>query len=93
VPIGRRRQQVPHISKPLICVEDPRKGGVIGHFFVVLRRSRPRLGRVDRQSGSRWSARSAARTNDLDTDEDPPHTRQAREQAKTLVVQVIWCLP
>jgi len=26
------------------------------------------------QSGSRWSARSAARTNDLEADEDPPHT-------------------
>jgi len=26
------------------------------------------------QSGSRWSARSAARTNDLEAGEDPPHT-------------------
>jgi hypothetical protein len=26
------------------------------------------------QSGSRWSARSAARTNVLEADEDPPHT-------------------
>ena len=26
------------------------------------------------QSGSRWSARSAARTNDLEAGKDPPHT-------------------
>ena len=31
------------------------------------------------ESGSRWSARSAARTNDLEADEDPPHTRLARD--------------
>jgi hypothetical protein len=34
------------------------------------------------QSGSRWSARSAARTNDLETEEDPPHTRSARDRQK-----------
>ena len=31
-------------------------------------------GAVDRSPGSRWSARSAARTNDLEAGEDPPHT-------------------
>ena len=39
---------------------------------------------VDRQSGSRWSARSAARTNDLEADEDPPHTVVGRTEAKPL---------
>ena len=36
------------------------------------------------QSGSRWSARSAARTNDLEADEDPPQTWPAGGEAKTL---------
>jgi len=36
------------------------------------------------QSGSRWSARSAARTNDLEADEDPPHTVVGRTEAKPL---------
>ena len=31
-----------------------------------------------------WSARSAPRTNDLEADEDPPHTWSARDEAKTL---------
>jgi len=30
--------------------------------------------------GSRWSARSAVRTNDLEAGEDPPHTRSARRR-------------
>ena len=30
------------------------------------------------QLGSRWRARSAARTNDLEADEDPPHTLVGR---------------
>ena len=33
---------------------------------------------VDPLEGSRWSARSEARTNDLDADEDSPHARHAR---------------
>jgi hypothetical protein len=45
------------------------------------------------QSGSRWSARSAARTNDLEADEDPPHTVGRRNGGKDVVVQVICCLP
>jgi MFS family permease len=36
------------------------------------------------QSGSRWSARSAVRTNDLETDEDPPHTLAGEDEAKAL---------
>ena len=36
------------------------------------------------QSGSRWSAHSAARTNDLEADEDPPQTWPAGGEAKTL---------
>ena len=39
-------------------------------------------------SGSRWSARSAARTNDLDADEDPPHTVGRPGRGKDVVVQV-----
>ena len=45
------------------------------------------------QSGSRWSARSAARTNDLEADKDPPHTVFAGTEAKCVVVQVICGLP
>ena len=45
------------------------------------------------QSGSRWSARSAARTNDLEAGEDPPHTDRPWERGKDVVVQVICCLP
>ena len=41
------------------------------------------------ESGSRWSARSVARTNDLDADEDPPHTLGWPDVAKRVVVQVI----
>ena len=59
----------------LICVGDPRKGGSVWLFhFVVRSHFRSVLRAVDRKSGSRWSARSTARTNDLDADEDPPHT-------------------
>jgi hypothetical protein len=36
------------------------------------------------QSGSRWSARSAARTNDLDADRDPPHTVAGQDEVKPL---------
>ena len=48
---------------------------------------------VDRQSGSRWSARSAARTNDLEADEDPPHTRLARTRRKRLWFKSSAALP
>ena len=39
---------------------------------------------VDRCRGSRWSARSAARTNDLDADKDPPHTVAGQDEVNTL---------
>ena len=73
----------------LICVGDPRKGGdplVVLLFGLVPAMC---LIAVDRQSGSRWSARSAARTNDLEADEDPPHTRVGQDETKEVVVQVI----
>ena len=76
----------------LICVGDPRKGG-IHWLFRCLALFRPVLGAVDRRSGSRWSARSAARTNDLEADEDPPQTVVGRDEAKDIVGQVICCLP
>jgi hypothetical protein len=59
----------------LICVEDPRKGGNPLSFLCCLAPFSSGIWSVDRSSGSRWSARSAARTNDLEADEDPPHTR------------------
>jgi hypothetical protein len=45
-------------------------------FWVVLATlfPAPCAWAVDRSRGSRWSARSAARTNDLAADEDPPQT-------------------
>jgi len=43
--------------------------------------------------GRWWSARSAARTNDLEAGEDPPHTGRPWERSKDVVVQVICCLP
>jgi hypothetical protein len=76
----------------LICVGDPRKGWdpcCLGCFGLVS----PVLGAVEPQSGSRWSARSAARTNDLEAGAGPPHTCWPGDEAKTRVVQVICCLP
>lgn len=46
----------------------------------------PRILDGDQVSGS------AARTNDLEADEDPPHTRSARDRGEIVVVQVICCL-
>ena len=71
-------------DSPLICVGDPRKGGSVGCFIVVRSHFRSVLRAVDRKSGSRWSARSAARTNDLEAGEDPPHTRSGRTRRKAL---------
>jgi len=80
---GRVLLAVFSLASPLICVGDPRKGGSVGCFIVVRSHFRSVLRAVDRKSGSRWSARSAARTNDLEADEDPPHTGSARSEAKT----------
>ena len=44
--------------------------------------SAPCSGRWTASRGSRWSARSAARTNDLEADEDAPHTGSARSEGK-----------
>jgi hypothetical protein len=49
--------------QPLICVGDPRKG-LMGWFVCFV--PPPCSGSADRGRGRRWSARSAARTNDLD---------------------------
>ena len=66
-----------------VCVGDPRKGGI--HWLFSLFGLVPaRAWGGGPQSGSRWSARSAARTNDLEADEDPPHTWSAGDEAKTL---------
>jgi hypothetical protein len=84
MPLVEYREQLSQSTQsPLICVGDPRKGGSVGCFIVVRSHFRSVLRAVDRKSGSRWSARSAARTNDLEADEDPPHTGSARSEAKT----------
>src|SRR5271166_2806736 len=75
---------VADVLRPLICVGDPRKGGSVGCFIVTRSHFRSVLRAVDRKSGSRWSARSAARTNDLEADEDAPHTGSVRSEAKML---------
>ena len=87
---GAEIRQIQALS--LICVGDPRKGGSVGCFIVVRSHFRSVLRAVDRKSGSRWSARSAARTNDLDADEDAPHTGSARSEGKDVAVQVMWRL-
>jgi hypothetical protein len=53
-------------TTPLSVFGDPRKGGSPLSFLSLVPRRRPGLGRWGRGRGSRWSARSAARTNDLD---------------------------
>ena len=69
-------------TRILICVGDPRKGGSIGRFLHCFASFSPVLDGGGPQSGSRWSARSAARTNDLEAGEDPPHTRRARDRQR-----------
>ena len=62
-------------------------------FSVVCPRPRPGLGRWGRGPGSRWSARSAARTNDLEAGADPPHTPGGRaDEVKTLWFKSSRCL-
>jgi hypothetical protein len=55
-------------------------GGVVCPFLV-------RGG--DPGPGSRWSARSAARTNDLDAGADPPHADGRVGEAGNVVTQVM----
>src|ERR1700756_1092519 len=76
---GRHRRGLSLLN----CVEDPRKGGSI-LLFLRLASFSCVLEAVEPQSGSRWSARSAARTNDLEADEDPPHTPGPRGEVKAL---------
>jgi hypothetical protein len=59
----------------LICDGDPRKdvGSVVVFGLFCLVPGSVCLGGGP-QLGSWWSARSAARTNDLEADEDPPQT-------------------
>ena len=52
----------------------PVKVGSVGRFCCLVLVLGPCLVGGGPQSGSRWSARSAARTNDLEAGEDPPHT-------------------
>jgi hypothetical protein len=74
----------PKGTKELICVADPRQGWdpLLSQLFGLVPAHVP--GGGGPQSGSRWSARSAARTNDLEADEDPPQTWPAGGEAKTL---------
>ena len=68
---------------PYLCCGPPsRLGSVV--VSVVWPRSGTRAWGGGPQSGSRWSAHSAARTNDLEADEDPPQTWPAGGEAKTL---------
>src|SRR6202008_3299952 len=70
---------------PLICVGDPRKGGSLGHFFVVWPRFGPCLPAVDRSRGRGGApAAQRARTNDFEVGEDPPHTWSGRGKPKTV---------
>jgi hypothetical protein len=68
----------------LICVADPRQGWDPLVVSVVWPRSGTRAWGRWTAVGSRWSACSAARTNDLEADEDPPQTWPAGGEAKTL---------
>jgi patatin-like phospholipase len=69
---------------PLSVLGTPVKVGNHVGVFVVWPRSAYGSWDGGPQSGSRWSARSAARTNDLEVDEDPPHTVVRRTEAKPL---------
>jgi len=79
-----RRNPVPPGRLRLICVADPRQGWdpLLSQLFGLVPAHVP--GGGGPQSGSRWSAHSAARTNDLEADEDPPQTWPAGGEAKTL---------
>jgi hypothetical protein len=81
------------ITFALICVADPRQGWdpLLSQLFGLVPAHVP--GGGGPQSGSRWSARSAARTNDLEADEDPPHTRLARTRRKRLWFKSSAALP
>ena len=57
----------PALGYPLICVGDPRKGGSRLSFLLLVLVVARAWWAVGPGAGSRWSARSAARTNDLDT--------------------------
>ena len=61
-------------------------------FFLVWPRSSLPALVGGPESGSRWSARSAARTNDLYAGEDPPHADGRVDEAKDVATQVIRLL-
>src|SRR6476661_458988 len=65
------RGGVVDIHNLLICVGDPRQGGSPLSFWLLALSSPVRGGGGAVVRGSRWSARSAARTNDLDAGADP----------------------
>jgi hypothetical protein len=71
----------------------PSKGVGSSGYFRCLSSSSPVFACDGPQAGSRWSARSAARTNDLEADEDPPHTPGSGGRGKDVVVQVISLPP
>ena len=74
----------PQHAFALSVLGTPVKVGIRWSFPVVWPRSGHVPERGGPQSGSRWSARSAARTNDLEAGEDPPQTWPAGGEAKTL---------
>jgi hypothetical protein len=81
------------VTPPLSVLGTPVKVGIRWSFLVVWPGSAV-LARGGPQPGSRWSARSAARTNDLEAGEDPPHADgRVNEAKRQFVVQVICCLP
>ena len=69
---------------PYLCCGPPSRWGsvVVSRCLASFRHHVP--GGGGPQSGSRWSARSAARTSDLEAGEDPPQTWPAGGEAKTL---------
>lgn len=82
--ISRLDARIEEAMAPLSVLGTPVKVDPLGCFIVVRSHFRSVFRAVDRKSGSRWSARSAARTNDLEADEDAPHTGSARSEVKML---------
>ena len=80
-------------SPALSVLATPGKGvGGISFVFGLAPMPMPKNGGP--QSGSRWSARSVARTNDLEAGEDPPHAWSARGEGTGCVVFYVmgWLL-
>ena len=69
------------VTVSLSVLGTPVKVGILGRFCCFAS-FWPGVGAAGRRLGSRWSARSAARTNDLEADEDPPHDETAGERGE-----------